>query len=291
MRTCSQLLLYLLTCAIRGESADAVLSTPMSDAEINDVYQLAEKHDLAHLIGVALERAEAKDKQRYKPFFSASIKAAYRYEWLRGEQEKIFDLLEQKGIPYIPLKGAVIRALYPEPWHRTSCDVDILIPEERLEEALAAFESDLAYTRGRRGVYDVSLTAPNGVHLELHFDIHGEYVDRSEFWADARQVTARDYQFALSTEMLILAHIAHMAKHFVSGGCGVRPFLDLWLMKEKLQYDAKKLSQMLDSHHLSEFGEVVFGIVSVWFDQKAPTETEMMAQDIILFGGVSAPSR
>lgn len=284
MRNCNDILLSLLTCAVCGESADAVLSASMSDEEIKGIYDLAKKHDLTHLVGVALETAE--DKKRYKPFYQEEIKAMVRYEWLNGEYNKSCSLLERHMIPYIPLKGSVIRALYREPWHRTSCDIDILIPEERLEEALAAFENELSYTRGKRSRHEVSLTAQNGVHLELHFDIDEVFVDRAEFWADAKPVTTDSFRYLLSAEMLILAHIAHMAKHFVNGGCGVRPFLDLWLMKEKLCYDPEKLWKMVDSHGLTEFSKTMFGLVDVWFDGKTANETETRVQAFILPAGV-----
>jgi len=286
MKNCNEILLSLLTCAVRGEAVSPDLLSRISDEEIKEIYNLSKKHDLAHLCGAALETTEAQDKQRYKPFVAEAVKAAYRYEWLKGEQDKIFDLLERNGIPYIPLKGAVIRELYREQWHRTSCDIDILVPEKCMEKALNAFENELSYTRGETTLQDVSLTAPNGVHFELHFDGGEGYVNCAEFWADAQPVNTGSSKYALSAEMLILTHIAHMAKHFVNGGCGIRPFLDLWLMKEKLHYDAEKLSQMLTSHRLAEFGKAVFSIVAVWFDQKTPAETEIMVQDFIFSGGV-----
>ena len=285
MKDCKDRLISLLTGAIRGESGQYVLTAPMSDEEIRELYDLAKKHDLTHLIGVALETAEPQDKKRYKPFFGESVKAMYRYEWLKGEQEKIYDLLERHRIRYIPLKGAVIRELYREPWHRTSCDIDVLIPEECLEAAVTAFENQLSYTRGKRSRHDVSLKAQNGVHLELHFDIDEIYVDCAELWTDARPIAPERSRYTLSAEMLMLTHFGHMAKHFVSGGCGLRPFLDLWLMREKLSYDREKLSQMLDSHGLTEFSKVAVGVVDVWFDGKTANETETMAQAFILPAG------
>ena len=178
-----------------------------------------------------------------------------------------------------------MKQLYREPWHRTSCDIDVLIPEECLEAAVTAFENQLSYTRGKRSRHDVSLTAPNGVHLELHFDIDEIYVDCAELWTDARPIAPERSRYTLSTKMLMLTHFGHMAKHFVSGGCGLRPFLDLWLMREKLPYDRAKLSQMLDSHGLTEFSKVAVGVVDVWFDGKTANETETMAQAFILPAG------
>lgn len=285
MTAYDKLLILLLTDAICGNGTTPTPPPSMTDEEIEAITRLSQKHDLTHLIGVALESASPEDKNRYKPFFTASIKAMYRYEWLKGEQNKIYALLEQYNIPYIPLKGAVIRDLYREPWHRTSCDIDILIPEERLEEAVSAFEKDLSYSKGKRSLHDVPLTAPNGVHFELHFDIDETYVDRTEFWDDAKPLTQGSCRYTMSAEMVILTHIAHMAKHFANGGCGLRPFLDLWLMKEKLTYDRTKLAQMLDSHGLTEFHKAVVGLVDVWFDGKTPNETEMMVQEFLMPAG------
>jgi len=286
MRNSSQLLLRLLAGAIRGEKGERVIAPPMTDEEIRAVYALAKKHDLAHLVGAALEGAQEQDRERYQPFFNESVRAAYRCQWLTGEQERIFALLEQMEIPYIPLKGAVVRELYREPWHRTSCDIDVLIPEDRLEEAIAGLESRLTYARGQKGNHDVSLTAPNGVHLELHYDIAEKYLDRSELWADARRIDDRSQRHSLSPEMLLLAHFAHMAKHFVDGGCGLRPFLDLWLMRDKLPFDPTTLGKMLETHGLDRFSRTMLNLVGVWFEGKTPGETERMAENYLLPAGV-----
>ena len=286
MKNINHTLLSFLTCVMRGEVVSTEFPMRMSDVEIQGLYDISQKHDLAHLIGVALETVKAEDKPRYKLFFAESVKAAYRYEWLKGELEKICALLERNQIPYIPLKGSVIRALYREPWHRTSCDIDILIPKECLDKACFALETELSYTRGKISRHDISMTAPNGVHFELHFDIDEIYVDCSEFWEDAKPAADGSCQYVLSAEMLILTHIAHMAKHFVNGGCGLRPFLDLWVMREKLSYDHTNLLKMLERHDLEEFSRAVFDIVDVWFNGKTANETQRMVESYILPAGV-----
>ena len=39
--------------------------------------------------------------------------------------------IKKVQIPFLPLKGSVIRQYYPEPWMRTSCDIDILVDFEK----------------------------------------------------------------------------------------------------------------------------------------------------------------
>ncbi len=100
------------------------------------LFKLSKRHDLAHLVGDALDKngllpdgTEAK-----KRFLQERNMAVYRYEQIQYEYEQICEVLEKAKIPFIPLKGSVIRQYYPEPWMRTSCDIDILVKENILEE-------------------------------------------------------------------------------------------------------------------------------------------------------------
>ena len=42
--------------------------------------------------------------------------------------------LEKAQIPFVPLKGSVIRKYYPEAWMRTSSDIDVLVHKEDVEK-------------------------------------------------------------------------------------------------------------------------------------------------------------
>lgn len=54
-------------------------------------------------------------------------KAIFRHEGLVFEYGQICSVLEQAQIPFLPLKGSILRDYYPEAWMRTSCDIDILV--------------------------------------------------------------------------------------------------------------------------------------------------------------------
>lgn len=84
--------------------------------------------------------------------------------------QKIEAALNEKQIPYIPLKGSVLRHLYPAPEMRTSCDIDVLVHEEDLEAAVAAIENATDFTMRKRNYHDISMVNQS-VHLELHFNI------------------------------------------------------------------------------------------------------------------------
>ncbi len=56
----------------------------------------------------------------------------------------------------MPLKGSVIRNMYPEPWMRTSCDIDILVEKSSLDVAKKAVQA-IGFEYKGMGSHDISL--------------------------------------------------------------------------------------------------------------------------------------
>ena len=114
---------------------------------LKGVFQIAKRHDLAHVVAEVLDKLGvlSEETPEGKAFWACRQMAVYRYEQLFYESQRLYDAFEKAKLFYIPLKGAQLRTLYPEPWLRTSCDVDILVSEEDLETAVGACE-DLEYT-------------------------------------------------------------------------------------------------------------------------------------------------
>ena len=280
--------------------------TPISDETKNviegetlvSLYRLAKAHDLAHLVGDGLDKnglltegTESKNR-----FQQERNMAVYRYEQMQYEYGRICETLEEAKIDYIPLKGALIRNLYPEPWMRTSCDIDILVREEDLHKATDVLKEKLRYrTDGKKAYHDVSLYSENGVHLELHFSICEtlENIDKllSRVWDYAERVSPSSSRFALKGEFFIFHILAHASYHFVSGGCGVRPLLDLWLLKNKLDYDEGEVEKLCAQCELSNFYKAIRAISERWFSG-AETDGEFKdVEDYILGAGVYGSSK
>lgn len=251
---------------------------------LTNLYILSKRHDLAHLVGDALDKngllpdnSEAK-----KRLLQERNMAVYRYEQMQYEFEQICVTLEEAKIPFIPLKGSVIRALYPEPWMRTSCDIDILVKEEDLLIAVKELEETLKYHSESKGNHDVSLFAESGVHLELHYKLN----DSGQAW-DSILTKVWEYsepkagfQCILMNEMLYFYHIAHMERHFKVGGCGVRSFLDLYFLRKSIIYNKEILTNLLKQGGLLTFNEAVCALSDYWF---AGGEASPMVQDLQRF--------
>ena len=213
----------IVKCYLTGTRFDEELT----DEQCKEVFELARKHDVVPLIGAVLETVGGTGREKYAPFFAEGKKALFRFVKQEHEQKRIYAQLEAAEIEYIPMKGSVLRALYPEPWHRTSCDLDILVREAELERAVSVLETELHYEMMGKSEHDVSIRTPGGVHLELHYDVHEPHVSVEDLWNASEPVHPGEMQRRFSAEMFVLHHIAHMAKHFKYGGCGFRPFVDL----------------------------------------------------------------
>lgn len=274
----------LLCTAIKSYLTESPMDLALDDSQVQDLYALANKHDVAHLIGFVLDHQVVADKDKFRSFFQAEIQALFRGEQQKYEFKRICSCLESANIDYLPLKGSVIRDFYPEAWHRTSCDIDILVRESELEKATQLLTKELGCMLQGKSEHDMSIRMSSGVHLELHYDFHEKHISTEEIWASSHPKNDTKC-YKMPDELFLFCHIAHMAKHFKYGGCGFRPFIDLWLLEQKLPYDRDALQAMLDNAGLSTFSNSVFALMNFWFSTGVDTPVLLSMSDYILDAG------
>lgn len=303
MNGVAQTMFNCIKCEICGQKEKIVLPE-VSARFLAAMYQLSKAHDVAHLVGDALNKsgvfenlpADLDENERaaiakVKEKFDEQIfTAVYRYENINYELEQICKTLEEAKIPFIPLKGSVLRKYYPEPWMRTSCDIDILVKEKDADNAAEYLQTQLQYGVDRKGQHDVSMFTASNVHVELHFKLldsdFKQVKDLIDVWSGDEISLLSDSEYQMSKELFLLYHIYHMAKHFVHGGCGIKPFIDLWIIKNKVGFDEEKAQKMLQESGLLAFFERSTDLVNVWFEGKEHSEITQEMEDYILQGGV-----
>ena len=289
----SHIMFALLRFEISGTELCDEVKNLITPEALPALFKLSKKHDLAHLVGDALDKngllpdgSEAK-----KRFWRERTMAVYRYEQIQYELEQICDALEEAKIPFLPLKGSVLRRYYPEPWMRTSCDIDILVKEAVLETAAKYLCEKLGYvSEAQRTANDLSLYSPSGVHLELHYDLtEGEKYGKdilSNIWGYATVAEGKNYHLQLSDTAFYFYHVAHMVKHFEHGGCGVRPFLDLWLLCHRIDFSRKEREELLEKGGFLAFANACEKLALVWFDHAGYDDLDKRLEEYILTGGV-----
>ena len=82
-----------------------------------------------------------------------------------------------------------------------------------------------------------------------------------------------------------------MARHFFKGGCGVKPFIDLYLLNNKVEYRAEKRRSLLHAGGLLKFERACYLLSKIWLENEAYTEEAKVLEEFILNGGVFGSSQ
>ena len=286
-----QMLFALLRSAIRGTKLTDSERENYSEDMLQDLLKLSAKHDVIHLLALGLKQNGliSEDNAEIEEYI---LKAVCRYERLRYEYDILSNALEKAQIPFLPLKGSVLRQYYPELWMRTSCDIDVLVHQNDLETAIAYLSKNHNYVEKERATHDVSLFTQIGVHVELHFDLVEEGRAKSAIdvlkhvWENVSVHKGYKYWYDMTDEYFYFYHIAHMAKHFETGGCGIRPFIDLWILDHMDDVDIVARDALLSQGSLLKFTTVARELSEVWFGGKEADELTLQMQEFILHGGV-----
>ena len=266
----------------------------ISDSEnAKKVYKLAQKHDIAHLVGYGLQKLNLLNEAdpAGAAFSKEQFVAVYRYENIQHEIGEILAVFEEEKIESILLKGASIRKYYPEKWLRTSCDIDILVRKEDSERAKTALQTKKNYDYMLTNFHDHQMYSPNGVHVELHFDlIEKDTVLKADemlkdVWNHTVKLDGYDYAFEMDDDMFYYYHIIHMAKHLIMGGCGVRPILDIYILNQKIEYKQSAYA-LLEAGCLDKLEKKSSKLSRIWFGNESADDGDRKFAEYVLKGGV-----
>ena len=223
-------------------------------------------------------------------------------ELIKAEAKSIFDFTQRKvslneiseafdkaSIAYIPLKGSVLRDLYPEPWMRTSSDIDVLIRKEDLEEAIKVLESRTSFKFLKRDVHDVHFVNQY-VHLELHYSFdYSVNKNNSELpdpWANALPSNDSN-RYSFTPEYDYFYNVFHSALNFIqNGGIGIRPLLDIYVLKTRSIFDEDKVKKLCSDVGILGFYIQCSKLIDVWFNGDAHDEMSRSLEEIVINGGV-----
>ena len=290
MNELNNMLSTLLRSVICGERLDQNELEGLDVESIDKLYKLSKANDMAHVVGLALNNAGLlNDERTTEKFTKHQLVAVHRYENTIYEQDRIFTVLNEHKIPFIPLKGSIIRELYPEPWMRTSCDIDVLVKESDVDRAAEALAASLGYEIDpRKSVHDILLKAESGVQLELHYNLNEgiQSIDRvlKRVWEYA-SATQNGSEYRLTDEFFMYHFIAHASYHFVNGGCGFRTICDMWLLMQSDRYDKEKLLDLCRDGGVETLYLALSRLAEAWFGKREHDPTTKRMEKYIVFGG------
>ena len=276
-----------------------ICGEPLSDGAKNAVtaettarlYAFSCAHDLGHLVGDALQKNGLLNGEQAenKKYLQQCFTAVYRYELLQYELDELSRLLEEEKILFVPLKGSLMREHYPQAWMRTSADVDVFVQECDVERVKTLFCEKLSYRFETKWKTEYSFYSESGMHIEVHTALcergDAQYEVLKDFPNGTVCVEGKAYQRKMTDETYYFYHLAHMAKHLRHGGCGVRPFIDVFLLNKRVSYDQETLNALLQKGGLAKFADVAKALSRVWLKGEPHTAQTADLEEYILRGG------
>lgn len=243
----TEYLLAVLRAAAKGEKPSA----PDENFDWNAFFELSKKQQVYSMVAQAVD-FNWLPNEIAKELNNFSKSELVRLIAMQNELNAIKSELEKNEIKYMLLKGSVIKNYYPQQSMRQMSDIDIMYDAEKrgtLVEIMTARGYELHSQDGNSDDFIKPPYYTFEFHRELFKDAFGFCPDFSFVWSNAEKAAGNMYEYTMSAEDLYLHHIAHMYKHYIFGGFGIRFIVDTYLI---LKNEAKKMDRSYIDEKLAQ---------------------------------------
>lgn len=266
MKNTLDFLIYLLKCALRGEQVrDFVKWSEKVDWE--RLYQTAKYHSIESMVYIALEpnvvALPDADRKLLDTWRQEKEHNTYRALLMDIERENIFAFMEEKGIWYMPLKGVLLKEMYPLPEMRQMTDNDILFDKNYRQDIYDFMVQNgyevLEYDESNHDEYIKSPV----YNFELHTDLFSEEHELvwQDYYGNIKEQLCKDtgnnYGYHFNDEDFYVYMTVHAYNHYRRKGTGLRTVLDYYVyVKSKWgTLNQEYLRQQLEELGVAEFEE------------------------------------
>lgn len=272
-------IIVLIKSAIDGSKAKV-----QENIDWKEVYKYAKKQSLIPLIYYGIIESDISIPENVQKNFDNCLLSHILVDQNQQfELAKIYKSFNDNLIEHMPIKGAVIRPLYPKSEMRPMGDADILIRVSE-KDKVAKIMQELGYVAEKESPHEY-VFIKGKICIEIHKclippyskDYYAYYGDG---WQFAKRIDAGP-RYEMSTEDHFVYLITHFAKHYRAGGIGVLHMVDFWIYMSKFQLDMDYIKQELDKLSLGRFFDNVMQTINVWFNGAEHNEmTEFITTSI-----------
>ena len=243
---------YLCGCAVREEKPD---TDRIAEMDLEQVYEAANSHLLTAAAGMALKSAGINNER-----FTQAILAAQRKNALLDvDRAKVLTELEKAGIWYMPLKGAILKELYPRYGMRQMADNDILFDASRAGDVRRIMEgmgfSTEHFDQSNHDVYHKKPVS----NFEMHRSLFDEYSWSilEQYYRGVKDRLIKDdgnqFGYHFSPEDFYIYIVSHEYKHYSLGGTGIRSLLDTYVYLRKVKMDEGYVASEMEKLGISDY--------------------------------------
>lgn len=288
MSILSNYLAQLIKAQLNGEKPAHV----PENIKVEDLIHLAGKNHMVYLISGALLKADGLSDEVQNTLRSHVMRSIVQTTTQVMELKEIIRRFEEKNIVSQPMKGALMKFIYPSPEMREMSDIDILIRHDCMERAAEELK-DMGYVLEQAIKHHDIYVKPPFMVVEAHRAMYDKTVDNNqyEYFSNFSKAILMDgytctYDFNANDFYIYM--IAHMAKHFYVKGCGVRNLVDIYVyLNEKgKELDLKYVETELEKLGLAVFTKHMEQLAFTWLDEKPFTEFQQQVFDYMLDSGI-----
>ena len=299
-------LFSLLRAGLWEREADDLSPFPLTDAQWWEVYRMSVRQTVAGIVFRGLHHLP----EEYLPADALMIHWVAKADRIERKNRRmdaalrlLLQLLGREGLHPVLLKGQGVAALYEHPLLRECGDIDLCFPSEKEEREAAELVRRVGCRTERHPDGSVCYSW-QGVEVEHHtrlFDLHNpllrgylsSLVGRHGF-TDIRTEDGATLPVPAPLPDLLLLN-AHLLKHIMGHGVGLRQFCDigLWALEYHDEIDWQRLHDQCASVHAATFAAAAFRIardyLGIDFDLPMPWDASIDVEPLLhdtLCGGV-----
>lgn len=274
-------LLKIIAAAIDG----GCVEIPTGNFDWDNLFQLTVMHKVEGLAYAGLAQTSGLPDEVLNRFAEAYKLSVFTEYVQHSEGVKLLRLMEKNGIDCLPLKGWVIKPLYPQPALRSMCDIDILIKKPQ-SAAVKNLMVSMGYTVESFGSNpDIYIKKPI-MNIEIHNALIRDKTDHfATAWDRAVLKDGRSHTYLMTDEDYYIFLLAHLRKHFFGSGTGVRSVTDVWVYLKNYEstLDWAYIKEKLSDSGIWEFDRRIYALCLCWFASAEKTPEVEEYEEKILF--------
>lgn len=277
--------IYICGCAINGHTPDLEL---LDSLNLDDLLYISKKHMLSSMVGQILLKYGYNNSG-----FNKSISLAQSREIVYDNELKLVkSALENSGIWYMPLKGMVLKDMYPEFAMREMCDVDILFDSKRDLDVKCQMEKLGYETKVFNKFNDDKYLKTPFSSIEMHRVLYDDKHDKKlkDYYSNIKEKLIKDpdnsFGYHFSPEDFYIYLISHTYKHYYLGGTGLRSLIDIYIYIQKNDLNMSYISEEVGKLDISSFEKEIRELSFHLFNNQELNQAENEMLDYIIQSGV-----
>lgn len=282
MRQLDRYLAKLVKSQLNKEKADEL---PVG-VTVQEIVNIAKKSHMECILLSALINANNIGDDERKALRPIILRNMIKSSTQIQAMKELEELFEKNKVTNQPMKGAILRFIYPSPELRQMSDLDILIAKDDMDKAIEVLES-LGYSLKESVKHHHVFTKKPFMVVEAHHAMYDKTVDKKQenYFSNFSRTTlkeGRQYTHVFGLEDFYVYMMAHMAKHFYQTGCGIRHLVDIYVYLNRYgeEMNREYIDSELEKCGIYTFTKHMEKLAFSWLDE---TEADELYSDMFLY--------